>query len=197
MSKLLVVVGATGNQGRSVIKWFQHNEPSWKIRGLTRNTSSEPAVALTRAGVEVVQADLNDINSLKAAFKDANYIYAYTDFWGIMKSDAVMGKFQRGELKGPLGAEIFEVDLQQGRNIADAASDVPSLERLVWSALPNATQGSKGKYTHVIFYDSKAAVTDYMLSMEGLKGKVSMLHLGAFADNMAKKQPSFELKFVS
>lgn len=197
MSKLLVVVGGTGFQGQSVIKWFQVRRPSWRIRGLTRDTSTDAAIALASSGVEVVQADLDDVKSLEVAFSGANYIYAYTHFWGIVQSDAVIGKFQRGEITGPVGAESFKLELQQGKNIADVAARLPSLERLVWSAMPNATRGSNGKYTQIFHFDAKAAVTDYMLGMKDLQGKVSMMHLGVFTDNIAKKMKLFELHFVS
>ncbi|KAI9041080.1 putative hscarg dehydrogenase [Aspergillus affinis] len=79
-SKLIVVLGATGNQGGSVIKSFI-KDPAWRIRALTRNTSSASAQALRESGVEVVQANLDDPSSLEAAFQDANAIFAVTDFW--------------------------------------------------------------------------------------------------------------------
>ena len=128
MSKLLVVVGATGHQGHSVISYFQRTEPSWKIRGLTRNPSSAAATALAKSGVEVVKADLNDLSSLKEAFAGANYIFAFTDFAGIIGSPEVMGKFQAGQLAPPIGAECFKIEVQHGKNIADAAASVPELE---------------------------------------------------------------------
>lgn len=80
MSKLIVVVGTTGTQGGSVVDAFL-SEPGYKVRGLTRNSSSNDAKALAARGVEVSVADLNDENSLISAFKGANAVYAITNFF--------------------------------------------------------------------------------------------------------------------
>lgn len=66
--RLIVVIGATGTQGGSVVSALLEN-PSYRIRGVTRNASSEKAKALSAKGVEVVTADVNDIESLKKAFQ--------------------------------------------------------------------------------------------------------------------------------
>lgn len=196
MSKLLVVVGATGHQGRSVVSYFQRTEPSCKIRGLTRNPSSEIAIALANSGVEVVKADLNDLSSLKKAFSGANYIFAYTDFAGIIGSPEVMGKFKAGQLAPPIGAECFKIEVQHGKNIADAAAEVPELERLIWSALAGIKKISKGKYTEAYHFDAKAAVTEYMLGKKELTGKVSTVQMGSFANNVSKGLDLFNFKIV-
>lgn len=68
MPELLVVVGATGTQGASVIRHVQQRIPSLAIRGLTRNTTSPAAKALQSQGIEVVEADPDDSASLTSAF---------------------------------------------------------------------------------------------------------------------------------
>lgn len=183
MSKLIVVVGATGTQGRAVIKYFQQHEPSWRIRGLTRTPESKSALALTDSGIEVVQADLNSAESLETAFENADYIFAYTDFSGIVRGPEVMGKFKSGELSPPIGAESYKIEFRQGKNVADAAATVPGLKRLVWSALPHVKRASNGKYTQVYHFDAKAEVFEYMLENKPLEGKVSAAHMGAFVTN--------------
>lgn len=80
---LLVVLGATGNQGGSVIKHFLNQSPAtYRLRGLTRNASAASAQALTAEGVEMVAADVDDLSSLQRAFEGADAIFAVTDFWG-------------------------------------------------------------------------------------------------------------------
>jgi hypothetical protein len=82
MSKLLVVVGATGGQGGSVLKAMrEHSRHSFKIRGITRNTNSGKAKALSAQGIEMVAADLNDESSLVQAFQGASAIFAVKDFY--------------------------------------------------------------------------------------------------------------------
>ena len=68
MPELLIVIGATGLQGGSVISTFLQNG-EYKIRGVTRNTESDKAKNLIRRGVEMVNADLNDEQSLVKAFE--------------------------------------------------------------------------------------------------------------------------------
>jgi uncharacterized protein YbjT (DUF2867 family) len=57
--------------------------PGWKVRGTSRNISSEAARAWQSKGVEMVQADFDNFNSLVAAFQGANVIFGVTDFWTI------------------------------------------------------------------------------------------------------------------
>ena len=117
MSKLIVVGGATGAQGRAAIKYFQQHEPSWRIRGLTRTPQSNTALALADSGIEIVAADLNDVESLKSAFKGADYIFAYTDFSGIVRGPEVMGKFQAGELAAPIARRATGSNSSRARTL--------------------------------------------------------------------------------
>ncbi len=197
MSKLLVVVSATGNQGAAAIKYFQQHVPSYKLRGTTRNPSSDAAVALAKSGVEVVQADTNDVDSLKAAFQGADAVFAYTTFSGILQTPEIMGKVMAGKLPPPVGQYAFDVEVQQGKNMADAAATVPGLERLVWSSLSGVKKWSKGKYTQGFHFDSEEVVREYMNSLAPLEGKVSCLQMGAFADNMINMPERFGLTKVS
>ena len=112
MSHLLVVIGATGNQGRAVLRYFQQHEPSYRLRGTTRNPSSEAATALAKAGIEIVKAELDDPESLKQAFKDATVIFAYTAGAEIMKSSGIIGKVMSGELKPPVGQYTYDIEVQ-------------------------------------------------------------------------------------
>ena len=80
--------------------------------------------------MEIVQANLDDVESLKKAFVDANAIFAYTAFDDIAFSKSAMDAFQSGGV-APLSKAAHGIELQQGKNIADAAAGVPELERLV------------------------------------------------------------------
>jgi uncharacterized protein YbjT (DUF2867 family) len=65
-SKTIAVIGATGGQGGSVVTSFL--DAGFAVRAITRNTTSPKAVALKERGVEVVTADLNDLDTLIKAF---------------------------------------------------------------------------------------------------------------------------------
>jgi uncharacterized protein YbjT (DUF2867 family) len=64
----VVVIGATGGQGGSVISRLL-DDGSYQLRGTTRNSQIRSAQALTEKGVEMVTADLNNMESLEVAFK--------------------------------------------------------------------------------------------------------------------------------
>jgi uncharacterized protein YbjT (DUF2867 family) len=69
--KILVVFGATGTQGGSVIKSVLNDSKTaseFKIRGITRDPSKPNAKALEAQGVECVAGDINDKESINAAF---------------------------------------------------------------------------------------------------------------------------------
>ena len=62
-SSFIVVVGATGKQGRACVNALlqQHK---FETKGLTRSISSKNAKALADLGLELVEGDLNDKSSL-------------------------------------------------------------------------------------------------------------------------------------
>lgn len=68
MTKIIAVTGATGSQGGGVVN-VMSKTPGWKVRAVTRNTQSEAAKKLAERGIEVVQADMDDEESLKKAFE--------------------------------------------------------------------------------------------------------------------------------
>lgn len=73
MSKILTVFGATGNQGGSVIRAILADpvlSKSWKIRGVTRDTSKPAAKKLAQDGVEVVSVSVcNNFTRIGNRFK--------------------------------------------------------------------------------------------------------------------------------
>ena len=115
--KILVVFGATGTQGGSVIKSIL-NDPKtskeFKIRGITRDPSKPNAKALEAKGVECVTGDINDRESIKSAFHGAYAVFAVTNYWE--KIDA-------------------QLEITQGKTIADVAK--------VCRLMPPSSAGSK------------------------------------------------------
>lgn len=64
---VVVVCGATGQQGGGVVRALLA-DGSVRVRGITRNTESDKAKALTAQGVEMVSATFDDPEALRAAF---------------------------------------------------------------------------------------------------------------------------------
>jgi NAD(P)-dependent dehydrogenase (short-subunit alcohol dehydrogenase family) len=178
--KTIVVLGATGNQGGSVVNALLQDS-QWDIRGVTRNNDSEKARKLATRGVEVVSADLNDAKSLEAAFAGVQAIFIVSDFWGIYGDPANASKPAKGE---PLNLWAARAEKQQLINAIDAASKVTSLERLILSSLPNCSKWSNGKYTHVYHFDFKAQAAEYAeASHPDLWAKTSVFTPGWFLGN--------------
>lgn len=81
MSKLLVVFGATGQQGGSVIDFVLHDpelSKGYSLRAITRDTSKPAAQNLQERGVELVSADVDDSQSLPAAVANAHTVFIVT-----------------------------------------------------------------------------------------------------------------------
>ncbi|KAF7622862.1 putative hscarg dehydrogenase [Aspergillus flavus] len=178
-TKLLVVLGATGNQGGSVIRSFLA-DPTWQIRGLTRNTSSVKAQSLREQGVEIIQADLDDIVSLESAFQGATAIFSVTDFWNAFATIAPNSEIEdQSKIR-----RTYEYELQQGKNVFDAAAKIDTLERLVFSSLSDASKWSKGKYTRVLHFEAKAHAVDYgRETYPELWKKTSVVQVGWYLSN--------------
>lgn len=185
--KLVVVVGATGGQGGSVIKRLLGTN-SYRLRGLTRNPQSETSKALTAQGVEMVAADLNDQASLTTAFKvlphpqtnklhrnaditqDANIIFAFTNYFeGFTTSSAEL---------------LMQTELTQGINLAKAATATASLEHYIWSTLPSRSTISSGKWA-VPHCDAKARVDEFIKRDGALLAKTTFVWIAFFASVMA------------
>ena len=76
----------------------------------------------------------------------------------------------------------FDLEVQQGKNIANAAAKVKTLERYVYSSLSDARKWSKGKYTWVYHFDGKAKIVEYVTDeLPDLAKKMSMLQIGLYA----------------
>jgi uncharacterized protein YbjT (DUF2867 family) len=80
--KIIAVVGATGAQGGGLVRAIVSEQSSGFVaRALTRKVSSDKAKELAKLGVEVVEADLDDVESLKRAFAGAYGAFCITNFW--------------------------------------------------------------------------------------------------------------------
>ncbi|KAE8446457.1 hypothetical protein EG329_011920 [Mollisiaceae sp. DMI_Dod_QoI] len=162
MSKILVVFGATGQQGGSVIKTVLADpelSKTYKIRAVTRDTSKPSSQAFSSQGVEVIQADAEDISSLGPAMKNAHTVFSLTT------------TIYDDELKAR--------EIRQGKAIADAAV-AAGVQYLIFSSLPHVSVISDGKYPGVEGFDSKAEVETYI---RGLPIKSSFFMPGGFLQN--------------
>ncbi|KFY33487.1 hypothetical protein V494_07584 [Pseudogymnoascus sp. VKM F-4513 (FW-928)] len=182
MSKIILVIGATGIQGSSVASVFLE-EPNWIVRGLVRNPTSPEAIELASKGVELIKGDLTDLPSLIAAVKGVDLIFANTRFNRAQASESAEFKALARPGQSPLDFH-YEEELSKGSNIADAAATVEGLERFVWSSASEPGKWSKGKYSDILSFESKGAVWKYIQDTHPeLARKTSILYLGSYATN--------------
>ena len=170
--KVITVFGSTGNQGGSVIRAILSHpqlSSSFKVRGITRDPSKPNAQKLASHGVELTKADLNDRTSLDAAIKGSYAVFAVTNFWETLSKD---------------------IEVQQGKNIADTSLK-NGVKHLVWSSLPHVSEMTKGTLKHVLHFDGKAEVEQYIESIKGDEMIATFFMPGFFMSNLqGMAQPS-------
>jgi uncharacterized protein YbjT (DUF2867 family) len=114
--KLIAVVGATGQQGGGVVRALK-GSGQFKVRALTRNPDKHRELA-----EEVVEADLDRPETLKAAFEGAHGVFLVTNF-----------------------QEAGTAELKQATAAIRAAKDA-GVKHLIWSTLPDVEAISGGKF---------------------------------------------------
>ena len=119
--KLIAVIGATGQQGGGVVRALQaHGQ--FKVRALTRNPDKHRELA-----EEVVEADLDQPETLNAAFEGAHGVFLVTNF------DA-RARWEEGTN-----------ELKQATAAVRAAKDA-GVKHFIWSTLPDVEAISGGKF---------------------------------------------------
>ncbi|KAI9042848.1 uncharacterized protein KD926_004914 [Aspergillus affinis] len=157
-TKILTIVGITGNQGSSVAHRFLQ-DPNYHIRGITRNPSSPAAQTLAQKGIKIIPADLDDVSSLKTAFAGSTHIFSVTNYWEpFFRTDY---RQQAAQQRISCRRYAYDVERQQGQNIADAAaSTVDTLDEngFIASTLSHARKASKGVFQELYHFDAKADI---------------------------------------
>lgn len=112
--KVIAIVGASGNQGGGLVRAILE-DPSggFTARAITRDASSEKARQLAILGAEVVAASVDDIESLKTAFRGAHAAYCVTFYWDHFSP---------------------EKELAHAASLAQAAKDA-GVQHVIWSTL--------------------------------------------------------------
>ncbi|KAK5740682.1 hypothetical protein LTR17_004487 [Elasticomyces elasticus] len=168
MSKLITVVGATGTQGGSVIRALLDSH-DYNLRAITRNRNSEAAQSLAAKGIEIVEANLHDLSSLKAAFAGSYAIFGVTNYF-----DAFPGVPE---------AQATEVEAKMAINLANAAAATAGLKHYIWSTLPNTRKMTGGKVI-VPHYEAKNRADDHIKSMPELHKKTTFLWIPWYGQNI-------------
>ena len=82
VTKIIAVVGATGATAGGLARAIlSHPDDGYACRAITRDPGSAAARALSEQGATVVQADLDDYDSLVRAFDGADAAFCMTNFF--------------------------------------------------------------------------------------------------------------------
>jgi len=134
--KIILVTGATGQQGGAVAKNLL--DKGWAVRALTRNPDSEKALALKSNGAELVKADMIEPESLKAALDSVYGVFSVQNFW----------------------ETNYEGEVAQGKALADAAK-AAGVKHFVYSSVASADRN-----TNLSHFDSKLKIEEHIRSIE-------------------------------
>jgi uncharacterized protein YbjT (DUF2867 family) len=150
----IAVVGATGLQGAATVRaLLGANAP---VRALARRTDSEAARALSELGADLVAADLDDPDGLRAAFTGVDGVFAMTT----------------------PGYELrVDLEVTHGHAIADAAA-AASVPHVVYSSV-----GGAERHTGIPHFDSKRDIEE-SLAARGLS--TTFVRPVFFMDNFAQ-----------
>lgn len=131
--KLILVTGATGNQGGAVIRHL--HEKGFPLRALTRDPDSPAARRLrNETGVEVARGDFDDKQSLLRALED------------------VYGVFS---VQTPYGSSV-EAEVRNGIAMIDAAHS-SEVDHFIYSSV-----GSADQKTGIPHFDSKFQIEEHL-----------------------------------
>ena len=131
-SQVIVVAGATGRQGGAVARRLIAD--GWVVRGLSRDPKSRKAARVRAAGVEVVQADMADRDSLAPALAGAYGLFS-------VQNPMICG---------------HEMEVVQGKNLADVAAEA-GVQHVVYGSA-----GPGEPHTGIQQWDAKREIEDHM-----------------------------------
>ena len=151
---MIAVVGATGLQGGATVRaLLRANAP---VRALVRRTDSDAARALAELGADLVVADLDDPEGLRAAFTGVDGVFAMT----------TPGYEQR-----------IDLEVTHGHTIADAAA-AAGVPHVIYSSV-----GGAERHTGIPHFESKRDIEEYLVA-RGLS--TTFIRPVFFMDNFAQ-----------
>ena len=117
--KIIAVFGATGAQGGGLVNAILNDANSeFAVRAVTRDVHSDKAKELAAKGAEVVEADIDNVESIKKALGGAYGAYFVTFYWAHFSP---------------------EKELAEVRNMVQAAKET-GIKHAIWSTLEDTRQ---------------------------------------------------------
>jgi len=186
-TKAILVCGATGKQGGSVLKQLATHSTSsqYTILAVTRDAKSKSAQRIVEQyrDVKIVQGDLNDIPTLftnaKSTLKEAG------------KTEQIWGVYSVQISLGP-GVTV-EVEIKQGKGLIDE-SVKEGVTHFVYSSVDRGGNArSFDNKTPIPHFQTKYEIEQHLLEKAGKNGDVmgwTILRPVAFMDNLEPGVPT-------
>lgn len=130
--RLILVTGATGNQGGAVARHLLQRG-NFAVRAFVRDPNKPAAQALKQVGAELVEGDFSDRASLERALQGVSGVFSVQGF-----------------------KDGLEAEIRQGKAIADVAK-AAGINYFVYSSV-----GSAERKTSIPHFDSKFQVEEYI-----------------------------------
>jgi uncharacterized protein YbjT (DUF2867 family) len=131
-TKQVLIFGATGNMGGAAARELLKR--GWHVRAVTRKPGNDEAIALANQGAEIFQADMDDMDSLAAAFQGYKQVFSVQN-WTTSGVDG---------------------EIRQGKLVAEVARSA-QIEHLVYGSA-----GIGAPHSGIPHFDSKIEVEAYM-----------------------------------
>ncbi|WP_051182386.1 NmrA/HSCARG family protein [Nocardia vinacea] len=138
----VLVIGATGQQGRATMA--QLLERGWEVHAFVRDLESPAAHALRGSGANLIEGDLDDIASVRAAMDGA--------YGAFLMLTMMTGAH--------ITAEGIAAEERRGKAVAEIAA-ASGIEHLVYSSLKGA-----GANSGVEYYAAKEAIEAHIESLD-------------------------------
>ncbi|KIK55584.1 hypothetical protein GYMLUDRAFT_248620 [Collybiopsis luxurians FD-317 M1] len=170
--KLILVIGATGAQGRPVVSSLlapnDDGTPSpYTARALTRDPTSEQAKLLASWGVELFKGRVDDLDGIAEAFEGCYGVFVNIDTFSAGQQTEIYS-----------GIKMFE--------LAHRAR----MKHFIWSGFEYASKLGNFdlKYDFAIHYNGKAIVTEFLKSQSSSPSGDSLtwstFALGPYLENL-------------
>lgn len=78
--------------------------------------------------------------------------------------------------------KAIEIEAMQGKNLARAASKIPTLKHYIWSTLPNGEKLTNGKW-RIPHFVAKNVVDDFIKQDKSLLAKTTFFWITFYANN--------------
>ena len=140
--RIVLVLGATGQQGGSVAKPLKAN--GWTVRALVRDPMGEKATALAGSGIRTMRGDFGNPGSVRAALNGA---------YGVFSVQPSSGQ-------GAAYRVSDEDEIRYGTGVATLAAEA-GIQHFVYSSA-NAAGPTASGMGH---FDTKSAIEDHVRSL--------------------------------